>query len=62
MVTIAPVVQHGGVHFAALGLPHMLNGGGAVVAASLAPANAWNRSLGDRWAQRTCDTCMQFPP
>ncbi len=35
VVTIAPVVCHSGVHFAALGLPHMLNGGAAVRASSL---------------------------
>ena len=35
MVTIAPMVCHSGVHFAALGLPHMLNGGAAVRASSL---------------------------
>ena len=35
MVTMAPVVAHCGVHFAALGLPHMLNGGAAVKACSL---------------------------
>ena len=35
VVTMAPVVAHCGVHFAALGLPHMLNGGAAVRACSL---------------------------
>ncbi len=34
-MTIAPVVCHSGVHFAALGLPHMLNGGAAVRASHL---------------------------
>ena len=40
MVTIAPVVEHSGVHFAALGLPEMLNGGAAVKFCSLAPLEA----------------------
>ena len=44
VVTIAPVVQRAGVHFAALGLPGMLNAGGAVTACSLAPADAWAQS------------------
>lgn len=35
VVTMAPVIAHSGVHFAALGLPHMLNGGAAVRACSL---------------------------
>ena len=35
VVTIAPVVAQAGVHFAALGLPHMLNGGAAIRASSL---------------------------
>ena len=50
MVTIAPVVQHSGVHFAAVGLPGMLNAGGAVTACSLAPAGAWAQGLPDRRA------------
>ncbi len=35
MVTIAPVIEREGVHFAALGLPDMLNGGGAIQSCSL---------------------------
>lgn len=55
LMTIAPVIQHSGVHFAALGLPGMLNGGGAVTACSLAPADAWRRGgLEDRCAFATC--------
>lgn len=51
MVTIAPVVQHAGVHFAAVGLPGMLNAGGAVTACSLAPAGAVeSQGLSDRQA------------
>ena len=38
-MTIAPVVNHSGVSFAALGLPHMLNGGAAVKACSLIPVD-----------------------
>lgn len=50
IVTIAPVVELSGVHFAALGLSDMLNGGGAVTACSLVPASALSDADGSgRW-------------
>lgn len=60
VVTIAPVVEHSGVHFAALGLPAMLNGGGAVSACSLAPAAAWSQGLLDRHAL-LCSSLIGLP-
>lgn len=39
-MTIAPVVEHSGVHFAALGLMNMLNGGAAIRSCSLAPVQS----------------------
>lgn len=31
IITVSPVLEHAGVRFAPIGLPHMLNTGGAVV-------------------------------
>jgi hypothetical protein len=47
VVTIAPVIEREGVHFAALGLPNMLNGGGAITACGLAPLQ--DLASGRRW-------------
>jgi hypothetical protein len=49
IATIAPVVEHSGVHFAALGLMQMLNGGGAVTSCSLVPVQALANDNASRW-------------
>lgn len=46
MITFASVMELGGVAFAAVGLPGMLNGGGSVVRCTLAPAAAFGAGLG----------------
>lgn len=49
IATIAPVVERSGVHFAALGLMQMLNGGGAVTSCSLVPVQALANDNAARW-------------
>jgi len=46
VITFANVMELGGVAFAAVGLPGMLNGGGSVVRCTLAPAAAFGAGLG----------------
>ena len=48
-MTIAPVVERSGVHFAALGLAQMLNGGAAIRSCSLAPARALTNGSAAQW-------------
>ncbi|CAL8470414.1 g9956 [Coccomyxa elongata] len=49
IVTIAPVVGHSGVHFAALGLMNMLNGGAAIRSCSLAPVQCLTNGSAGLW-------------
>ena len=43
------MVEHSGVHFAALGLADMLNGGGAVTSCSLVPVQALANDNASAW-------------